>query len=31
MDYKGDISVEAGCSDMEKDGLAAVACIKPLL
>lgn len=31
MNYKGDISVEAGTKDMEKDGLAAVACIKPLL
>lgn len=31
MGYQGDISVEAGCTDLEKDGLAAVACIKPLL
>ncbi len=31
MNYKGDISVEAGTQDMEKDGLAAVAAIKPLL
>ena len=31
MGYKGDISVEAGCKDMEKDGIAAFNCIKPLL
>jgi len=31
MGYKGDISVEAACTDLEKDSLAAVAAIKPLL
>lgn len=31
MGYKGDVSVEAGFTDLEKDGLAAVACLKPLL
>ncbi len=31
MNYQGDISVEAGFTDLEKDGIAAVKCIKPLL
>lgn len=31
MNYLGDVSVEAGFTDLEKEGLAAVACIRPLL
>lgn len=31
MNYKGDISIEAGFTDMEKDGAAAIAVLRPLL
>ena len=31
MDYPGDVSVEAGCDDLLKDGRKAVACLKPLM
>lgn len=31
MGYQGDVSLEAGCKDMEKEGAAAIACLRPLL
>ena len=30
MGYQGDVSLEAGCRDLEKDGAAAIACLRPL-
>lgn len=31
MGYKGDVSIEAGFSDLEKDAVEAAACLRPLL
>lgn len=31
MDYQGDVSIEAGFTDLEKDGAAAYECLKPLM
>lgn len=31
MGYRGDVSIEASCKDLETEGAAAVACLKPLL
>lgn len=31
MGYAGDVSIEAGCKDMETDGAAAIACLRPLM
>jgi len=31
MNYQGDVSVEASVTDLEKDSIAAVACLKPLM
>ena len=31
MGYQGDVSLEAGYKDLEKDGAAAIACLRPLM